>query len=279
VDDAKPTASATKSFVSALVGIALDKGFLTSLDQKIMHFFPELNWASMDPRKKNITIRHMLKMRSGYPSEQDYGLFEDFVSTPYKIPFLAEYPLTCDPGSGFGYSNLTPHILGIIVHRITGTPLKDFAQEYLFDSLGFLLSGWPIGLDEYYIGYGDVPMRSRDMAKFGSLYLNEGLYNGIRILPSEWIVESLQPYSFDVYGVEILDNMTNINYGYLWWSAISGDHSIDFAWGNGGQLIILLKEYNMIIVTTAYHLTFGEQGWQSHKLVLEMVGEFIASLP
>lgn len=279
VDDAKPTASATKSFVSALVGIALDKGLLTSLDQKIMAFFPELDWASMDPRKSEITIRHMLKMRSGYPTEEYGGLLEDLATAPERIPLLIDFPLAFDPDKKFGYSNLTAHILGMIVRRVSNTPLADFAQEYLFDSLGYVVSNWPIGIDGYYVGYGDVPMRPRDMAKFGSLYLNKGVFNGTRILPIEWIEDSFQPYSFNVYGEEILENMTNINYGYLWWSATSGDHSFDFAWGNGGQLIILLKEHNMIIVTTAYHLTFDERGWQRHKLVLEMVGEFITSLP
>lgn len=118
IDHAKGRASATKSFTSALVGIALEQGCIQSLDQKMLDFFPEFAEEIQDPRKKQITIRQLLQMRGGYPDEEmtsNYFEVMFFYGNWKFVPHLVDFPLSSDPGNKFHYSNLTSHLLGIIV--------------------------------------------------------------------------------------------------------------------------------------------------------------------
>ncbi len=279
--DDNPTASMTKSLMSALLGIALREGVLTDLDQRMMDFFPEINWAQNDPRKSNITIRQMLQMRSGYPWEEFTGNLIDLANNPNWIPLLQEFPLSSDPGTQFNYSNLTAHMTSVILTRAAGKSTFAFAKEHLFGPLELSVHEWPTDVNGYYAGGGDAHMTPRDMARFGQLYLNGGVFNGRQIIPASWVNESFQTYSIDTYGGPILDSFGLLDYGYLWWSSSAGDHDFDFAWGHGGQLIVLVHDLNMVIVTTADRLPnlIGEEAWLLTKPIMEMVGEFIASIP
>jgi CubicO group peptidase (beta-lactamase class C family) len=114
----------TKSINSALVGLALEEGCLTSLDQKMMEFFPEFDNRLRDPRKRDITIRQMLQMRAGYPWEEATAEGTDLLFSGFHEADLVNVPLAKDPGSEAFYSNLTSHLLGIIVARACETDLK-----------------------------------------------------------------------------------------------------------------------------------------------------------
>ena len=127
--------SVTKSYTSALVGIALEQGCLTSVDQKMMDFFPELTDQITDPRKAEIAIRDMLPMRAGYPWEESSAELFELLYTGFRPSNLVDVPLIRDPGADFDYSNLTAHLLGVIVARACETDLKSFAQEHLFEPL------------------------------------------------------------------------------------------------------------------------------------------------
>jgi CubicO group peptidase (beta-lactamase class C family) len=278
--------SVTKSYTSALVGIALDQGYLSSVDQKMMDFFPEVADQITDPRKEQITIRHMLQMRAGYPWEEtDPALWEGLLSGHY-LPLIEEFPLIADPGTEFNYSNLTSNWLGIIVARACGTDLKSYAEEHLFLPIGAEVGDWGQDADGHYNGCADLHFTARDMARFGLLYLNEGEYEGNQVVPADWVSESLQRYSEDInatggfpanWGLSISD----IGYGYQWWSARVGKHHFDFAWGHGGQLIILLDELDMVIVVTSdpFYLQHDDESWKHEKANINLVGEFIKSLP
>jgi CubicO group peptidase (beta-lactamase class C family) len=278
--DARPTASVTKSIISALAGICLRENILTSLDQKMMEFFLEIDWPSLDPRKSQITIRQILQMRSGYPWEEFSGDLSILISRSNWIPLLEEFQLNSDPGTQFGYSNLTAHMMAIILARAANTSLLSFAQAFLFNPLDVVPEFWPTDSLGYHFGSGDIELTPRQMAKFGLLYLNNGVVNGSQIIPSEWIDESLTPYSYNVYNGKILANFDLLDYGYMWWSSRVGDYQVHFAWGHGGQMIVLVSELNMVVVSTADHLPgqFGEAAWIKEKAVMELVGAFIASL-
>lgn len=280
VDAATPSASVTKSITSALVGLALREGRLASLEQRLHEFFPEIDWRSPDPRKAMITLRQVLQMRSGYPWEERDGYLAALFSQPSWIPRLGDFPLLGDPGTRFGYSNLTAHVMGIVVARATGQSLHEFAQSHLFGPVGMEVRGWPIDADGYYFGSGDAAFPPRSMAKFGQLYLDDGLWNGAAVLPPGWVEQSLEAYSHNVYGSEILDSIRGLGYGYLWWSASCGSRRVDFAWGHGGQLIFVVRELDMVIVATARHLglQFGQEAWRLERGVMEVVGNCIASL-
>lgn len=284
---ANPTASVTKSIVSCLTGIALRENILSSLDQMITGFFPEVDWPALDPRKSQITIRQMLQMRSGFPWEEFSGHINRLFSTRHWIPLIEEFPLTSDPGTEFGYSNLTAHLLAIILARAADTSLASFAQTHLFHPLGVQAGYWPADASGYNYGSGDLCLKPRDMAKFGLLFLNSGMFDGSPVIPPEWVSESLTPYSFNVYARggsylegKILSSFDVLDYGYLWWSSKAGAHPFHYAWGHGGQLIVLVHDLDMVVVTSANNLAgqFGEAAWQKEKAIMEMVGELIASL-
>jgi len=278
--------SVTKSYTSALVGIALEQGYLSSVDQKMLDFFPEVIGQITDPRKEQITIRQMLQMRAGYPWEEtDPVLWEGLLSGHYP-PLIEEFPLTADPGTEFHYSNLTSNWLGIIVDRACGTNLKSYAEENLFLPIGAEVGEWGTDAEGHNNGCGDLHFTARDAAKFGLLYLNDGVYQGNQIISADWVHDSLQKYSENInasggfpanWGLSFSD----IGYGYQWWSAKAGDHHYDLAWGHGGQLIVLLDEFDMVIVLTSYpfYLEHNEDAWKHEMANVNLVADFIDSLP
>jgi CubicO group peptidase (beta-lactamase class C family) len=281
VDVAAPTASVTKSYISALTGIALQQGDLTSLDQHMADFFPEYWWQFTDPRKYDITLRQVLQMRSGYVWEERSPTYlQMFMNTNNWLNLLGPFPLTSDPGTQFGYSNLTAHAMAVILARAADMPLRDYAQTHLFDHLGYTCSFWPRDAQNNHVGHGDLYIRPRDMAKFGQMYLDSGMYNGVQVLTPEWIAESFQVSTANAFGGRVLWHLHPIDYGYLWWKAQAGSHVVHYAWGHGGQVIAVVYDLNMVVVTTADNLLgdFTQDGWLLESSVLELVGRLIASI-
>lgn len=284
VDQLSARHSATKSYTSALVGIALDQGCLSSVDLKMMDYFPEFADDISDPRKEQITIRQMLQMRAGYPydSTGEYGDILYLSGNWRWIPHIVDFPLVTDPGTQANYSSVTSHLLGVIVARACDTDLESFAREHLFSPMDAELGNWTRDPDGYNWGWGEIYVTARDMAKFGMVYLNDGEFDEKQIIPASWVDASLQSYSDDPWvSNKIGRHFREIGYGYQWWSATTGGHAFDFVWGHGGQLIVLLEELDMIVVTTAdplHHLAPAD-GWKYEKQVFDLVGKFIKTLP
>jgi len=170
--------------------------------------------------------------------------------------------------------------------RTTGTNLKAYVEEHLFRPIGVEAGDWGTDAEGHNNGCGDLHFSARDMAKFGLLYLNDGVYEGNQVISADWVRESLQRYSEDInatggfpanWGLSFSD----IGYGYQWWSASAGEHHFDLAWGHGGQLIVLLDEFDMIIVVTSYPFwkQHDEEAWKHELANVNLVGEFIKSLP
>ncbi len=286
IDQKDRLQSVTKSFTSALVGIALEQGYLSSVDQNMLDFFPEVADQITDPRKKQITIRELLEMRTVYPWEEtDPALWDGLLSGHYP-PLIEEFPLIADPGTQFHYSNLSSNWLGIIVDRATGTNLKAYAEENLFLPLGVEAGEWGTDAEGHNNGCGDLHLTPRDAARFGLLYLNDGVFEGNQVVPADWVHDSLHRYSEDInltggfppnWGLSFRD----IGYGYQWWSAMVGEHHFDYAAGHGGQFIVLLDELDMVIVATSYPfwLQHDAESWKHELAIMNLVGEFIKSLP
>ena len=281
VDQKDRLQSATKSYASALVGIAIEEGCLSSVDQKLLDFFPEIADQITDPRKAQITIRNLLEMRAGYPNEEsDPTLWEGLLSGHYP-PLIEAFPLVSDPGTRFHYSNLSSNWLGIIVDRACETSLKAFAEEHLFAPLGVEAGEWGQDAEGHNNGCGDLHLTPRDAAKFGLLYLNDGGWEGNQIVPADWVRDSLQTYSVNEAFVKRVGHFRDIGYGYQWWSARAGEHRVNFAWGHGGQLIVLVDELDVVVVTTAdpFYLQHDGQSWKHEKATISLAADFIASLP
>jgi len=273
--------SVTKSFTSALAGITLNKGLLSSVDQKMIGFFPEIAEKITDPRKKQITIRHLLQMRAGYPWEESHPDLWKGLLSGYYPPLIEELPLVSEPGTRFHYSNLTSNWLGIIIDRVCGMNLKTYAEKHLFSPLGVNSGEWGQDAEGHNNGCGDLHLTARDAAKFGQLYLNDGAYEGNQIVPADWVHDSLQTYSVNEAFVKKVGDFHDIGYGYHWWSANVGKHHINFAWGHGGQLIVLSHEIELVTVVTAHPFwkEHNNKSWKHEKEIIKLVGKFISSLP
>ncbi|MFN2196606.1 MAG: hypothetical protein ACK2UW_10845, partial [Anaerolineales bacterium] len=128
-------------------------------------------------------------------------------------------------------------------------------------------------------GAGEIHVSARDAARFGLLYLNDGRFEGQQIIPADWVNRSLQTYSQRAY--DNIGRFRDIGYGYQWWSATVGDHPVNFAWGHGGQLIVLLHDLDMVIILTAdpFYDVYGSESWAHEKANFDLVGDFINSLP
>ncbi|MEJ2502802.1 MAG: serine hydrolase, partial [Gemmatimonadota bacterium] len=280
--------SVTKSVTSALVGIALEKGCLEGIDQPMLDFFPEQAVRVRDPRKREITLRQMLQMRAGYGWEGSDSLrWEGLIGGDY-LPLLVDFPLDRDPGTGFDYSNVTSHLLAVIVSRACDSDLLELARADLFGPIGVEPGDWGADPEGYRYGQGELHLTARDMARLGLLYLNRGAWKGRQVVPADWVEASLTGYSSDIDTAGLRSGTVgryfhDAEYGYQWWSARVGDRRFDFAWGHGGQMILLLHDLDMILIVTTdpFHRPIREdhEAWTHEQATFNLIGKFIASLP
>ena len=259
------TYSVTKSFTSALVGIAIDQGIIGSVDDPVVSYFPNATFDHDSPEKQSVTIRHVLTMTSGF----DYG--EDPTLAPPVEGSVATHvlnsPVTREPGTSWVYDSQAPSILTRIIEIQSNMSLLDFANEYLFDSLGIQEVSW--GTDDSGLAYGgfSLYLTSREMAKFGQLFLQEGMWNDEEIISKEWVRESTLDHMPDdvhfVYSVK-----PSGGYGYLWWT-YDGFYT---ASGLHGQRIIVNPSGEYVVVFTSLDVT-QEGADNLHISLLE--GDFV----
>jgi CubicO group peptidase (beta-lactamase class C family) len=227
--------SASKSIMSALVGIALEKKSLKGLDQKITEFFPEY---VDEPLKKDISLRDLLTMRSGLNWQEGAG------PSPFDIKNWRMVSMRDKPGGRFEYNTALPHMMSAILTKTSKTSTRDFAGSFLFSPLGVKGYEWKKGDDGYYCGGSEIFMTPRDMAKFGYLFLRNGSWSGVQVVPSSWIREST---SGKVKLASGNGFYTGLDYGYWWWV----QEKAYMAWGAGGQYIIVRPDLDLVVVITA----------------------------
>jgi len=243
--------------MSALTGIAIDKGYIQNVDQPITEFFPDKSVADFDDLKKTISLKNLLTMSSGLECRDSYlyrwaGLFEMRYS-PDWAQYVLDLPMADAPGKKFEYCNGVSYLLSVIIQNTTKIKTLDFAREHLFDPLGITDIRWatsPQGVD---IGYSEMWLTPHDMARFGWLYLNKGRWGNQRILPSAWVETSTRGH----IPATIFDH-----YGYQWWVDSAGYY---MAVGYKGQRIFVVPEKNMVAVFTG-DLT-GRESLISKKLL------------
>lgn len=243
--------SATKSFSSALVGIAINKGLIKGLDAPMLQYLPEYTPKNSDPRKNAITIKNLLTQQSGFAC-YDYdmkspGNENKMYPTNDWIKFVLDLPMESNPGEKSSYCSGNIQLLDKIIENVSHQSLHDFAKQNLFDPLGIKHFTWDYMPNKTHEDdFGQVQLTPREMAKFGLLYLNGGVWNGKQVVPGEYIRQSLTTQS----------NVEGINYGFLWWcedmKASNGKiYEGKAAKGNGGQRIFIWPKENMVAVITA----------------------------
>ena len=252
--------SASKSIISALVGIALDRGLIAGVKSPIVTFFPELA-RDADPRKRQITVEDLLEMRSGLEgtSNRTYGAW---VLSGNWVRHALARPMFAPPGATMEYSTGNTHLLSGILTKASGVSTWQFANDALAKPLGFSLPQWPRDPQGIYFGGNDMLMTPRQMMAFGQLYLDKGRVKGRQVVSERWVERSCtgRPREFRPgdrrqnpnRGFDLIpDSMRDRRYGYGWWVAEIDNYESCFAWGYGGQYVVVVPELELVIVTTA----------------------------
>jgi CubicO group peptidase (beta-lactamase class C family) len=234
--------SCTKSIMSILIGISIERGYIKSVDQPITDFFPDITIDNLDDNKRSITLEHLLKMASGLDCRDSYlyewrGLFEMKNSDDWAQHVL-DLPMAVPPGEKFEYCNGVSYLLSIIINTTTKMKTIDFAKKNLFNPLGISEIVWetsPQGID---VGYAGMWLNPHDMAKIGWLYLNKGRWGKKQIVSSAWVETSTHGH---------IESKPAPQYGYHWWVNNDGMYA---AVGFHGQYILVADEMNMVVVFT-----------------------------
>ena len=234
--------SVSKSIISTLVGIAIDRRRLQSVTEPIVRYFPELA-ADRDPRKARITIENLLTMQSGLESTSfdNYGAW---VRSRNWVSYVLKQPVVSEPGTTMEYSTGSSHLLSAILTKATRMNTWAFLQESLGKPLGFTFSRWARDPQGIYFGGNEMLMTPRQMVAFGQLYLNRGRVGGQQVVPESWIEASCAPRGRSRFNPDQ-------TYGYGWWMRDFGGQRGCFAWGYGGQYIMVFRDIDLVVVTTS----------------------------
>jgi len=241
-------ASCTKSFISALIGIAIHEGCIESVDVKVLDLFPDHSIADVDSRKESLTIEHLLTMTSGFDWDEwtyFYGEPNNTLTQMYDsgnpVQFVLDCPMRSNPGAEWVYCSGASHLLSAIIQQTSGMSTLEFARYYLFDHLGILDVFWLQDAQGVFLGGGGLSLSSRDMAKFGYLFLRNGLWNDKQLIPSEWVANSSDVKTW-------LGNYDG--YGWQWWNIPA--IGVTYASGLYGQKICVFPAYDTVVIFTAY---------------------------
>lgn len=232
--------SVTKSFISTLIGIAIDQGYLTGTDQRVVDLFLESAIANLDNQKQDMTLEDLLTMRSGLDCQEGDIDYQAIMRSPDGAKYMLDKPMIEAPGSRWNYCSGCYHVLSAIIQQTTGKNTLDFAEKNLFKPLGISNVVWPADKAGNPTGGWGLQLTPRDMAKLGYLYLRGGQWDGQQIVSSEWVKAATQSYA---------DVDEHFGYGYHWFTApaLAGYAAL----GSYGQIILVIPESDLVIVTTA----------------------------
>jgi len=263
--------SSAKSIVPALVGIAIEQGYIESVDVPVIEFFQDRELEIADQRMAEVTLQDLLTMRTGIRARDSHiyqyeGLWEMFAADDF-VAYFFSLPLDAEPGTRFDYSSLAYFMVAAIIEETTGMDPVSYARENLFDPLGIKDITWATNPKDPGLGFAPMWMKPHDMAKFGLLYLQKGQWDGQQIVPADWVKESVFPYAYPKNYVDILDENGEKDaegsriawisykflvpfsdgYGYMWRLDKDGNYN---AFGTAGQYLIVAPEENLVVMVT-----------------------------
>ena len=265
-NDPQHVASVTKSILSALVGIAIHKGYIKSTDEKVVHFFPEYDIADFCECGQSVTIQNLLTMTAPYPFDNFHEPLDMLCTSLDWVKYTLDM-LGRDGNIGdFKYSTAGAHLLSAIITQSTGKSAREFANEHLFEPMGMRaipnykmeafdyenlfgskVMGWVSDPSGNSTGGWGLTLTPRDMARFGLLYLNQGVWNGNQIIPETWIRESTA--------------LNNHNYGYMWWLINDEDIFAYAAMGDGGNTICCIPEKSLVVAIASEFIMNPRDRW------------------
>ncbi|ENQ3077407.1 serine hydrolase [Bacillus cereus] len=263
-DDTHHVASVTKSIISALIGIAIDAGYITNVDQRVLDFFPE--YVSDAAQKQEITIRHLLTMTAPYPFEDWHEPLDKLCQQPDWVTYTLDMLGEQGKLGAFKYSTAGAHLLSAIITRSTGKSAREFANERLFKPIGMTeipdyemksfgfedlfgknVKGWVKDPNGNSAGGWGLTLTPRDMARFGFLYLNRGIWNNNQVVSKIWIDESTM--------------INPNNYGYLWWVHEDDGIFAYLARGDGGNVICCVPGKDLVVAITSEFIMNPRDRW------------------
>lgn len=239
--------SATKSVTSILAGIAWDQG-LIDLDAPFVSYFPEMAHCAWATAEKPITVRNVLSMSSGtdFDSKTSPNTSVQLLKTDNLEHFGLNQPVIYPAGTAFNYDNTLPCLMGVLISRVTKQSLEEFAETHLLGPLGISNYRWTMMNEGIPLAAGGLYLTSRDLAKLGLMVLNQGVWHGKQVVSAAWIAESTRRQTPDgLYP-----------YGFYWHLNVPEERHVDklngfLALGQGGQMIMIFPEEDLIIVTTS----------------------------
>lgn len=253
--------SATKSILSLLVGIAIEKGFISGVEEPIANYLPEsLTNKYLQGEKRKIRIQDLLTMRTGLDcndwDRKSKGQEDKVYKKKDWLSYTLNLPMLYAPGDTALYCSMGTVLAAEIVSQAAKMPIDSFAKMYLFDPLGIQLVKWGHTSSRKNIitSAKRLYLRPRDLAKIGLLVANNGMYKGRQVISGEWLEVSTAAHT----------KLNGLEYGFLWWrvSFLNGDKKITvtMAMGNGGQYIMVFPDLNLVVVFTggAYNSPKGK---------------------
>jgi CubicO group peptidase (beta-lactamase class C family) len=257
--------SITKSITSAAIMVAIAQGKIKSVNQRIFEFFPQ--YARYDTgTKQQITIQHLLNMTSGleWQGTNDFMDSMKLTNASAAIEFVLKQRLLDTPGTKFNYSDGSTQVLAAILEKVTGIDIKKFTTQFLLQPLGIKHFEWTKQESGLISAWAGLRMRSRDLLKFGMLYLNEGKWNGKQIIPAHLVQQSLTSQITTPFG----DSLLHLGYSNQFWVFTDNINGIPAnysrASGNGGQIIVIDRQNKVVMVTTAgnyYQTDLRKSSW------------------
>jgi len=249
-DDLFNIQSITKSIMALLIGIAIDKGYVKSVNQTISNFFPEI-LNDKDTLKNQITIRHLLTQTSGL-KDFEYPQLDKWVNDFNPTNLILSQPLITKPGIVYQYNTAATHLLSAIIHKVSNVQTAKFAEDNLFNLLGVTTYKWGKLKDGYNDGGGlSLWMKTDDLAKIGELLLNYGKYNNQQVISEQWVNELFSKEN----KLKALCGLKDSLHGYCWYEADYKNQIINYAAGYGGQFIFIFPSLQTVTAVNHNHAT------------------------
>ena len=268
------TRSVGKSFTSAMMGIAINEGYIKSENQTLKDFYDLKNFANYSPKKENVTIKSLMTMSSAFDANDDDpnspGNEEKMYPTDNYVKFTLDLPMDekTAVGEKWRYFTAGVGLLGDILHKSVPGGLEKYTDQKLFQQLGIKNYKWDYTPQKVVFTGGGLQMSALDFAKFGQLYKNGGSWNGKHVIPQDWVNKTFTKYLNVPYA-------PNLFYGYLFWNVtynLSGkSYEAFFATGNGGNKIFIFKDQPLVVVITA--TAYGK--WYMHRQADSMMERYI----
>lgn len=261
-DDLFDVRSVTKSIISTLIGIALSEGVIPSLEEPASTRLSHLMGEVISEGNQAVTVQDLLTMTGGWQyDEWNSDSYQQWLASPNPDAWVFQQPRVADSGTLFTYNSAAVHALGLLLDAYAPESMIQYADSRLFRNIGIVERNWEMLSTDHANGGAGIDLNARDLARFGQLYLQNGVSGDTQVLPAEWVAQSTTPkHAFrNSFGP-----LREMSYGYLWWTDDNGGDPFYFAWGYGGQFVLVWPSQRMVVVTTTDYSGVGsESGGES----------------